>query len=436
MAVKTITLDDIIEDPRMRNICNNAATYGVSAAVIGYHLSIEKSDKGFYIVAGLGAFPDITQISPQDIEENWERNHSLFYPHMYAREITGDNFDTVVSDFNEYCQNVEVLNALYRQYGCEVPEVMRRGEVTNLIELNAEVENENRSWTVRSCYEKELERFFKEEKKIEKSKSFKETMQFYRSDRSDGHPKNKRRNFKYYKLAGKQEIPLERLQGTGTEILQIHVPENVYQDMKKTLELTPYVMYSAGDLRTYDMGHIEGGVDPWKDEQRYFESRVLYYKKVDEPEMASAYIRSVYSRMDTMDSIARNTREASLTNNSIPVARYVPERYMDAFYQVAKQVGMHFTFDYNGVLLKPSFEKIPVLVSRSDEGTLASILTYLDNKAFEEHDTTPRNMQYLDDQLKMAELKAMAQNSQYEVKRIAANEHCENQYVNGGYYER
>ena len=431
MANKDIKREELLRDERMRNVTNYGARYGVAAAVIDYHANEKRPDSGYFIVAGLGQFPNIGPdgMTPKDIQEYWERNGDLCYPYAFAREITQDNIDTVIDSFNGFCQNMEVISALYKQYDCPVPPVMRTSEVGGLVDLNREANNPDRLWSVRACYEKELDRFFANEKKIQKNAGHKEYMEFYRSDRSDTAEPDGKKGLTYYKLKGQQEIPLGLLIKTGASVARACIPEELFQDMRKTLKYSPYVIYSVGKLHKYDMGRIEGPNDPWKNEQRYFEYRDIYFKKVDEPEVASAYIRAKYVDVDTRDSISRDAKITAPALSGRPVARYISPRAIDAFIKTAQMNNLQFTFDYHGILLEPSFDKIPVMVAKQDAAALDYILKDLDNRSFQQHFTENSNLPYLSDTVQIAEIKQSATRGQSQVPQLAGSTRANSGYA-------
>lgn len=396
MSKKELTLDDLLKDERMKNVTEYAARYGVSAAVIDYGAHSDLAAGGYYIVAGLGSFPDITArgMSPKALERQAARNKNLFYPKAFAREVTADNIDTVIDGLNLYCQQAEIISALYREHGCKVPDVMCYAEMRNLISFNDSAANQKYDFVLRGEYSRLIDRFFENEAKIQKGRRHRELMEYVRSDRYDGPLNRFRKDLAYYRLKGKQEIPLPLLQETFAEIVKGYFDESEYQNIKQILAYTPYVFYSAGPVERHDYGRIEGPHDPWKGEKRYFELRPVYYKKIDEPEVASAYIRTKFVAAPTRDCVARGLRE-SAPGKERPVARYVPYRAMDAFIQIAKENNLEYTFDYDGILLTPSFKKIPVIVAAKDAKLLGSILTSIDDHGFQEHWIHESNLPYL-----------------------------------------
>ncbi|MBR2259574.1 MAG: hypothetical protein IJ899_20010 [Blautia sp.] len=411
MPKANITFDDLIHDRRLLKLTDNAANYGVAAAVIDYGADSAYSDGGYYIVGGLGTFPDISEtgISPRNMEKQLQRNKELYYPKYYSRRINASNIDVAVSDFNLYCQRTEVIIALFLQYNCPVPDVMRESEVNMLIQCNEALSKYKFDIVLSNIYEKELEKFFQREKKALKSKIAKEYLDYFRSDRcrSDYYGEKAKDKLGFLSLNDNQEISFDLLLATGAQITEILLPEEEYQEMRKILRGSPYVFYSSGKKEVSDHGRIGDELDPWREEKRHFENRRIFYKAVDEPEIASAWIQARYVHTLTKDSIMRAAKGFCPPEDR-PTARYVPYRAMDSFLKKAVEERLPFTFDIMGVFLEPSWEKIPIVVSKQDSNILDNILLSLDEQAFREHDTFRHNLPYLSSNLQAAEIKKSA----------------------------
>ena len=405
MSSKELPLETLMNDRRMHMVSESAARFGVSAAVIDYKAGSDLAEAGYYIVAGLGHFPDFStsRLSPKAIERQAARNRNLFYPKVFAEEITAGNIDTAFDDLMLYCQRAEVIDVLYRAHNCEVPDVMCYGEMTNLISFNDSAANQKYDYVLRGEYSRLIDRFFENEARIQKSRRHRELMAYVRSDRYDGPLDKFKRDLAFFRLREKQEIPLHLLHATSAEITMEYINERIFQDMKLTLAYTPYVFYSTGPLEKHDFGRIAGSQDPWKGEERYFELRPVYYKKIDEPEMASAFIRAEFIDTPTRDCIAKGLREESSADGR-PVARYVPYRAMDQFIFLAKENKLQFTFDYYGMLLAPMFARIPVITAGKDAKLLDSILSWIDKYTVQEHWLHEHNMPYLIDSKKQEAL--------------------------------
>ena len=214
MSGKEFTLETLLNDRRMQMVTKNAAQYGVSAAVIDYGAGSDLASGGYYIVAGLGHFPDISAngVTPKSIEKQSARNENLFYPKAFAQEISADNTDTVIDDLTLYCQRAEIIAALYREHNCEIPDVMCFGEMSNLISFNDSASNPAYDYVLRGEYLRLIDRFFENEAKIARSRGHRERMEYVRSDRYNGPLDRFRKDLSYYRLKGKQEIPLPLLQ--------------------------------------------------------------------------------------------------------------------------------------------------------------------------------------------------------------------------------
>lgn len=390
-----------LQDPRIQNVTAFAARYGIYASVVDYFADENRSGSGYYITAGVDGFPADRAgegFNPYEEEKKHLRNRTLYFPRVFSRIITRENLVMVVDAFNAYCQHTEVIRALYSQYGCALPEVMSSGESSNLSDLNREANNPKRIWSLRRAYEQEIERFFQNEKKIEKSAGHRAYMAYVRSDLCDATKVRKGKDLAYFRMRGKQEIPLELLLNTGAEIVSASVTEGCFQSMKRRLKEKPYVTYSVGELEKYDFGRIEDPDDPWKDEQRYFEYRKFYFKAVDEPEVAGAYLLTKYGgRYPHNENISRDVVRYGEPPKPWPasVARYISIRSLECFLRRAERIGLVCTIDYHGLLLEPTFTKIPIMVLGEREEKLDRLIREMDIDSFDQHFTWESNLPYL-----------------------------------------
>lgn len=123
--------------------------------------------------------------------------------------------------------------------------------------------------------------------------------------------------------------------------------------------------------------------------------------------MAAAWIRITYENVTTRDSIASPLREGQPLQGR-PVARYVAYQNMDQFLELAEMHQLQFTFDYSGDLLSPSLHRIPILVTKRDADTLDMILGALDRHNMRTHITQETNLKYLDDNVRIEEIRSSA----------------------------
>ena len=424
MGKRDIQFEELIIDRRLKQLQQNASSYGVAVDIVAYGVDSDIDDGGYYIVAGLEQFPDLstTGSNPKQLENQIKRNRELFYPKFFVEELTPETLNVAIQNLRIFCENAELLYALFKEYNCPLPHVIRQSEVDCLNIWNKERANQQQTWTFREINERNLEKFFQNEKAMLKGDGYKEFMQYLRSDRYSGDmyepKKKKKKDYTYYKMKGEQEIPLELLQHTGAEIVEAFLEDKEIQDMKKTLKYTPYVFYSVGPLEKIDHSRInDPEYDPWAGKERYWECRKFYFKKVDEPEVASAWIRIAYEDVNTRNSVQRAIRD-NLPEER-PVARYIPYRNMDFFLRIAKEQNLQFTFDYSGILLKPTFERIPVMVSRANAGILDAIITTIDLNLLQSHKTNEYNLPHLADTLGVAELLQIGEKGAHELPDFA-----------------
>ena len=95
-----LTVSELQKNPLVMSISENAAYYGVVAAVVAYNLDKNKADSGYYIVAGLGKFPEYD--NPKEIENRQLRNVHLFHPKEFAMQLTKDNIQYAIEELYNY----------------------------------------------------------------------------------------------------------------------------------------------------------------------------------------------------------------------------------------------------------------------------------------------------------------------------------------------
>lgn len=390
---------DIYNYPLLLKAKDKAAEYGVAASLLDYKVGMKRADSGYYLVAGLGEIPAFN--NPANIERQMKRNDDLFYPKAFAKKITPDNANAVIAELAYYCSRAEIVSALYKQYDCKIPDVMRVEEVADLMTCNDGYNNRSYMMTLRMDYKKQLDKYFKIEKKTEKSQTMKDYLDYIRSDRYDGDSsdkyKNPHLNSEYRKYRGKQDISMELLMHTNTELYGMSFTEEQYQNMVECMKQYPHITYHSSDKVVYDFGHIDDPyIDPWADQQRHFEYRKVYFKKVDEPYFADAMYKTKFKDAKMDEKVWTYTTST---------AEYVPYACSEAFMEEAEKQGLHFTIDTRGKHLMPAFDKVPIVVAGPDKELLDEIIETVSERNISGHAVRNSNLPYLDNAIEKAALK-------------------------------
>ena len=395
----TLIADEVRNNPMLKDniIAENASYYGIKATIEQYKINENKADSGYYIVAGLGELPQYS--NPKDIEDDMHRNENLFYPKKFAVKLTPENLQFAIEEFYSYCQRAELLQCLYNEYNCKVPEVMRIEEFYNIYKFNQGWNNESYDVFARRECKNALDEIFKSEKKAEKGGATFKWKQFYRSDLYDS-----RKGQSHWRIHTAfndkdQIVPLSILSDCCKNITRLELTEQEFQQLKETLKQYPKIYYSADDKFIIDHGEIKGK-NPWADEQSYFEYRDIIFKKVDEPIIMGEVYKMRYGEL-------AKPREF-LVGKDI-VAKKVSCRYIENFLSLAKDKDLYFAIDTKGEFKKSTTDYIPILFKSNQLYKFNSIMKEINNYHTNYHAFEESNLPFLSQNLDRAEKRATQQ---------------------------
>ena len=393
----TLTSNEIDTNPMLVTLKDNASYYGIEAKIEPYKIDENKADSGYYIVAGLGELPQYN--NPKEIEDDMYRNENLFYPKKFAVKLTPENLQFAIEEFYSYCQKAELLQCLYNEYDCKVPDVMRIEEFYNLYKFNQGWNNQDYDVFARRENKNALDTFFKAEKKAEKGGATFKWNQFYRSDLYDS-----RKGQQHWRLHmafsdKDQIIPLSILSDCCRNITRLELTEQEFQQLKEILKKYPKIYYSADEKVVIDHGEIKGP-NPWADEQSYFEYRDIIFKKVDEPIIMGEVYKMRYGEL-------AKPREFLVGKDII--VKNVSYRYVDAFMSLAKDNGLYFAIDTKGEFKKATTDYIPVLFKQDQLYKFNSIMKEINNYHTNYHAFEESNLPFLSQNLDRAEKRATQQ---------------------------
>lgn len=387
----------IMNDSILENIKQRAVEYGVRVKIIEYKIEEDWADSGYYIVAGVPDYPEYN--NPMELVNDMNRNENLFYLKQFAIKLEENNIQFAIESFFDYCQKIELLQCLYKEYDCELPEVIRLSEYSTIQNLNKDWNNPELDLFARRECKDALDKFFASEKKAERKGATYKWKKFYRSDLYDNRRGKKHFNVLKAFTSDDQIVPLSTLTHCSKYITTIDLEEAEYQKLREALKKHPKVYFSVDDKIVIDHGKISGG-DPWENEQSRFEVRNIYFKKVDEPVIMGELYYLRY-------------KDYALPRECIPVKKPVSKnvswRCINNFVSEAKRRNLNFAIDKKGTYLKASTEYVPVLFSPDQLHKYNSIMSDIMDFHINYHNCEESNLPYLDDVIKSAEEKLKAQ---------------------------
>lgn len=391
-------LEEIMGNDVLKEIKQRTAEYGIASKIIQYQVDEDKADSGYYIIAGFPDYPDYD--NPMELVNDINRNENLFYIKKFAFKLDENNIQFGIEDLFAYCQKAELLQCLYKEYDCEIPDVIRFEEYYTIENFNKDWNNPDLDLFARRECKNAIDKFFDSEKKAEKKKATYRWKQFYRSDLYDS-----RKPKKHFWIATPfnskdQIIPLSTLNDCCRNVVTFELQEFEYQQLKEVLKKYPKIYYSIDEKVVVDHGKILGN-DPWENEQSYFEFRNIHFKKVDEP----VIMGEIYNL---------KFKEYACNRMQLPggnlTSRNVSFRYAAAFAEEAKKRGLNFAIDMKGIYSKATTESLPVLFAPNQLYKFDSIMNDINYFHFNNHTYEESNLPYLADVLKDAEERARKNN--------------------------
>ena len=136
----------------------------------------------YYVLAGINEIP--SNVDPKDIVNRADRSFLLFYPHCFAIKVDEDtNPLKLIEETIKYCKEAEFIKAIYNEFRCEIPEVIRVDELYSLTRCNEQRQNKKLNSDMRQRFHRKLQEFFKKEKSSSRYKQA--WKKHYRSERFD-----------------------------------------------------------------------------------------------------------------------------------------------------------------------------------------------------------------------------------------------------------
>lgn len=390
-----LTVNELQKNPLIMSISENAAYYGVVAAVVDYKLGKNKADSGYYIVAGLGKFPEYN--NPKEIENRQLRNVHLFHPKEFAMQLTKDNIQYAIEELYNYCQRAEIIECLCNEYDCKVPDVLRNEELINLYKLNNDWNNEDYDVFYRRLCKDAIDSFFNDEKKAERSKYVRKQLDFQRSDRFDRNKSRSKNILNAVINSTEQILPLSVLKRCTDDLVCTELTEDEFQALKKALKDFPDVTYSIDDKYVIDTGEImtkDPKDNPFYGEQTHFEYRDITFKKVDEPIIMGQVYKIRWQDKGP-------THRAALIGDV--TAKYVSYNNIHNFISLANANNFKFAIDYKGEFAKPTKDFVPVLFNSEKNYKYNDIMSRINSDKVKYHAIGEMNLPYLSDVLEKAE---------------------------------
>jgi len=380
---------------QIRAICSE---YGLYGSIVYYKpSSIPGSDRNrFYIVAG--SAPELQKgtlpswVYPEDIIRRCERNNKLFYPKIWAFDLSENrNQMKATEELVEYLKKAEFIHTIYAEYGLPAPEKIRFSEVNQLIRAEESINNSKLPDRVRNKCQKDLDWFFRRERSRGLRRKW---LDYFRSE-SFPDDKGLFSRLIGYLQRNNQITSKDLLIEVSENIHKLEMQEHEFKLFSKFIsEVYPEVRYAAGDKDIVNHGGVGNSPDTqealgrrvtgeeyavirkehFADEgwsaledlkQSYWEFRDVYYKACDEPLIAAAYnsITLQYAKCDPLSEIIEPVQMAD-----IPATDFMN------FVSLAKANKLRFYIDNAGDFAKPSLENIHVIYGQHQSEKMQGIL--------------------------------------------------------------
>lgn len=371
-----------------------ACSHGLYAKFINYKNGFSPVGAGQYIVVGMNPLSD--NINPYKMSAKIERDPNLFYPGEFAVQVTGDNFIVALERITDYCKDAEFLAELYNEYGAKLPECIRYTELTGLKNWAIGRFNEDMPASFRMDCAKGLKTFFKNEKAL----MGQEKRRFFRSSRYDEKASSFQKKADFTNrdssivrlpvlLQSSAEIGKKRIGSSELEAFCNYI-KSVYPDILIAISEKEVVDLGLLDLakknpnlpsfskqrpvtneafrKVINERFAAEGFDCTNDIQpAYWEYYDIYYKKVDEPQIITAY-NDVFFRFADHDSLQSIKARGPISMVTLPAENF---HYFVAF---AKEAGLRFNIDHRGVFSAPSFTDIHVIYSHKDTEIMNDVI--------------------------------------------------------------
>lgn len=371
-----------------------ADSHGLYAKFINFRNGLSPVGAGQYIVVGME--PIAGNINPYKLSAKTERDPNLFYPREFAVKVTGDNFIVALERITDYCKDAEFLAELYKEHGAELPQCIRYSELSGLKNWAIGRFNEDMPGSFRMDCAKGLKTFFKKEKSF----TGQEKRRFFRSSRYDEKASDMQKKADFANRDSsivRLPVLLQSSAETGKKRIGSSELESFCNYMKSVY---PDVIFSISKKEVVDLGLLDLAKKnpnlPTFSKQRpvtneafrkvinerfategfgctndiqpaYWEYYDIYYKKVDEPQIITAY-NDVFFRYADHDSLQSIRARGPISMVTLPAENF---HYFVAF---AKKAGLRFNIDHRGAFSIPSFTDIHVIYSHKDTEAMNDVI--------------------------------------------------------------
>lgn len=350
----------------------------------------------YYILVGINNMP--SNVDPKEIANRADRSFLLFYPHYFALKIDGNtNPIKLVEETKNYCKEAEFIKALYNEFGCEIPEVIRVDELYSLTRFNDQRQNKKLNPDHRQRFHRKLQAFFKKERP--KNRYQKAWKKHYRSERFDEKAVLIKQYWDFINR-NNPEVSSKDLQRSCDKLKFTVMYENEYQYFRKQMkEFHPDVLYAVGDKCVVDHGIVKmpkGVENPFGESVTRDE-----YVKIREEKFAESGFAALenldVSRWEFRDVMYRAADESIIASVLNPF-RYrfikdnelntvlafgesdvlsIPANEMMNFYSLARSYNLPFYIDDNNQYADASVDYIQVVYSQASQPIMDKIINQL-----------------------------------------------------------
>lgn len=350
----------------------------------------------YYVLAGLHEMP--TNVDPKDIANRADRSFLLFYPHSFALKIDEQtNPLKLIEETIKYCKEAEFIKAIYNEFRCPIPEVIRVDELYSLTRYNDQRQNQKLDADSRQSFHRKLQRFFKKENPQSKYKQA--WKKHYRSERFDEKAVLIKQYWDFIKR-NSPEVSAKDLQRSCDKIKFTVMYENEYQYFKKQMkELHSDVLYAVGDKCVVDHGILKfpkGVENPFGESVTREE-----YEKIREEKFAELGFAAIenldVSRWEFRDIMYRAADESIIAEVLNPyrfgfvkdnalntVLSFgdsdvisIPANEMMNFYSLARSYNLPFYIDDHSEYADASLDYVQVVYSQATQHTMNQIMNQL-----------------------------------------------------------
>lgn len=379
----------VTEIPRL---CND---YNLHGQLVERKNSDPTAEPEYYIVVGMNEIPSE---DPKKIASRIEQSFLLFYPHQFAIKVTEyANPLELMEKTVEYCTEAEFIKAIYSEFRCDVPEVIRVDELYGLVRFNDQRFNKELDPESRKRFHNGIQEFFKREKT---SNSYTRAwIDHYRSGKYDEGASFFARYINFFRRK-KNEVSLRTLHKSCDNLKTTVMNENEYKYFKAQIKKHhPDIMYSVGDKRVIDHGVFkmpDGVTNPFGDtvtfdeffkrreetfylngfediknmNVSYWEFRDITFRAADE-----AVIASVINpfRFNFIKDNELSTISALGPSDTVRV----PVNEMMNFYSLARSYHLPFYMDHLNQYGDGSLAYVNVVYSQASQRTVDRIMGQL-----------------------------------------------------------